>query len=81
MPGKRITDKQVNDYMENIENGMPKRMAALKAGIAESSGRNIAHARRNKKRKQREGKPMREDSFEVVMRSFPTVHSQLLHLS
>ena len=49
MPGKRITDKQVNDYMENIENGMPKRMAALKAGIAESSGRNIAHARRNKR--------------------------------
>ena len=70
MPGKRITDKQVNDYMENIENGMPKRMAALKAGIAESSGRNIAHARRNKKRKQREGKPTREDRFETVMQSF-----------
>lgn len=49
MPGTRITDKQVNDYMENIEKGMPKKTAALKAGISESSGRNIAHARRNKR--------------------------------
>ena len=70
MPGTRITDKQVNDYMENIEKGMPKKTAALKAGISESSGRNIAHARRNKKRKQREGKPTREDRFETVMKSF-----------
>ena len=70
MPGKRITEKQADDYMENIEKGIPKKTAALKAGISQRSGRDIAHARRSKERKQREGKPTHEDKFETVMKSF-----------
>lgn len=46
MPGKRITDQQVEIYMKNRKAGYKQITAAAKAGISERSGRNIEHGRR-----------------------------------
>lgn len=46
MPGKRITNQQVEIYMRNRKAGDKQILAAAKAGISERSGRNIEHGSR-----------------------------------
>ncbi len=43
MPGKHITNQQVNLYMNNRQQGQTQIQSAAKAGISERSGRKIEH--------------------------------------
>jgi Mu transposase-like protein len=68
MPGKRITAKQAEIYMQNRENGSTQPVAAAKAEISERSGRDIENGKWQPKRKSRDYKT-REDQFAEVWES------------
>jgi hypothetical protein len=66
MPGKRITNRQVNIYMQKRKSGNIQLLAAAKSGFSERSGRTIDKGRHWTQKADRKRWRTRKDVFEGV---------------
>ena len=66
MPGKWITDKQVEIYMTSRKSGNTQELSSAKAGLSTRSGRDIEHGKRQPPHKKTRHWRTRKDPLEAV---------------